>query len=76
MTEQKTAFLGIKIEPDLKSLAEQVSKSRGEGLSSFVRRSILKELASLSFLPDEQKKALGIQLQDAEETDEPEMLAQ
>jgi len=41
-------------------LIKQVSKARGEDLSDFVRRSILKELASLSFLPEDQKKALGI----------------
>jgi len=31
-------------------------------LSDFVRRSIRKELASLSFLSDENKKALGIKV--------------
>jgi len=41
-------------------LIKQVSKARGEDLSDFVRRSILKELASLSFLSEDQKKALGI----------------
>jgi len=37
-----------------------VCKARGEDLSDFIRRSIRKELASLGFLSDEQKKALGI----------------
>ena len=41
-------------------LIKQVSRARGEDLSDFVRRSILKELASLGFLSDDQKKALGI----------------
>lgn len=41
-------------------LIKKVSKARGEDLSDFVRRSIYKELANLSFLSDEQKKALGI----------------
>ncbi len=39
---------------------DKVCNARGEDLSDFVRRAIRKELASLSFLSDEQKKALGI----------------
>lgn len=45
-------------------LVRKVSKARGEDMSDFVRRSIYRELASLSFLPDDQKKALGIKLED------------
>jgi hypothetical protein len=41
-------------------LVKKVSKARGEDLSDFVRRSIYKELATLSFLSNEQKKALGM----------------
>ena len=41
-------------------LIKKISKARGEDLSDFVRRAIYKELADLSFLPDDQKKALGI----------------
>lgn len=43
-----------------KTLLEKVCKARGEDISDFVRRSILKELASLSFLSSDEKKALGI----------------
>jgi uncharacterized protein (DUF1778 family) len=43
-----------------KVLLEKVCKARGEDLSDFVRRSIRKELASLSYLSDEEKKALGV----------------
>ena len=43
-------------------LLEKVSKARGEDISDFVRRAIKKELASLSFLPDYDKKALGVQV--------------
>ncbi len=43
-----------------KALLEKVCKARGEDVSDFVRRSILKELASLSFLSAEEKKALGV----------------
>lgn len=41
-------------------LLKRVCKARGEDLSDFVRRAIYKELANLSFLPEEQKKALGL----------------
>lgn len=44
-------------------LIKKVSKARGEDLSSFVRRAVYRELATLSFLSEEQKKALGIQIQ-------------
>ncbi len=41
-------------------LLKKVAKARGEDLSSFVRRAVYKELASLDFLSESQKKALGI----------------
>ena len=46
-------------EPDVE-LLKKVSKDRGEDVSDFVRRAVYKELASLSFLSDEQKKALEV----------------
>lgn len=46
-------------EEDVK-LLRKVCKYRGENISSFVRRAVLKELAELSYLPNSQKKALGI----------------
>ena len=52
--------LTAKISPDLMELMTTVSKNRGEPRSNLVRRAILKELASLSYLPEDQKKALGI----------------
>jgi uncharacterized protein (DUF1778 family) len=41
-------------------LIRKVCEARGEDLSDFVRRAIYKELAELSFLSEERKKALGI----------------
>lgn len=41
-------------------LLKRVAKARGEDLSDFVRRAVYKELADLSFLSEEQKKALGV----------------
>jgi hypothetical protein len=52
--------IGVRVTPKDKELLEKVSKARGEDLSDFVRRAIKKELASLSFLPDYDKKALGV----------------
>lgn len=52
--------IGVRISEEDRSLLDQVCKARGEDLSDFVRRSIRKELASLSFLSKDQKKALGI----------------
>ena len=47
-------------------LLKKVSKNRGEDISDFVRRAVYKELASLSFLSDEQKKSLGMENRPAE----------
>lgn len=54
--------LGVRVTLEDRRLLEMVCNARGEDLSDFVRRAIRKELASLSFLPDDQKKALGIKL--------------
>jgi len=43
-----------------KRLLEEICKARGEDPSDFVRRAIRKEFASLSYLPEAEKKALGI----------------
>ncbi len=41
-------------------LLNRITNARGEDISDFVRRAIYKELATLNFLPEEQKKALGL----------------
>lgn len=41
-------------------LLRRVSRNRGEDISDFVRRAVYKELASLSYLPVDQKKSLGL----------------
>lgn len=50
----------VRFKPDIKELARKVAKDRGEDLSDFVRRAVKTELARLSFLSDEEKKALGV----------------
>lgn len=52
--------IGVRVSREDRELLDLVCKARGEDLSDFVRRSIRKELASLSFLSDSQKKALGM----------------
>jgi len=58
--EEQTKLLSARVSETLYDQVKEVSKDRGEDLSDFIRRALLKELASLSFLPEEQKKALGI----------------
>ena len=53
-------IIGVRISKEDRELIDQICRARGEDLSDFVRRSIRKELASLSFLSDNEKKALGI----------------
>ncbi len=40
-------------------LIKKVARARGEDLSDFVRRAVKRELARLSYLSDEEKKALA-----------------
>lgn len=56
--------IGLRISEEDKALLEDVCEARGEDVSDFVRRAIRKELASLSFYPDEVKKALGVTVRD------------
>ena len=55
--------VGIRVSEELHTQLKTISNARGEDVSDFVRRAILKELANLSFLSPEQKKALGIKLE-------------
>lgn len=54
--------MGFRVTPELYEMLKTVSRNRGEDVSDFMRRAVLTELARLSFLPDAQKKALGIPL--------------
>lgn len=60
--------LVVRVTGNTERLVRSISKDRGEDISSFVRRAILKELAELSFLSVEQKKALGLKKRDPEQT--------
>lgn len=50
----------MRFEVSIKELARKVAKARGEDLSDFVRRAVKIELARLSFLSEDEKKALGV----------------
>jgi uncharacterized protein (DUF1778 family) len=54
------SVIGVRVTAEDKELLEKVSKARGEDISDFVRRAFRKELASLSYLSDADKKALGV----------------
>ena len=53
-------MIGVRMPSEHIVLLKKVCKARGEDLSDFVRRAIYRELADLSFLPEEHKKALGL----------------
>jgi len=55
-----TKQIGVRLPEQTYSLLKEIAKFRGEDLSDFVRRAIYKELATLSFLSNTQKKALGL----------------
>ena len=52
--------LGFRVTTKLYLKLRSVSEARGEDVSDFIRRAVLKELASLSYLSKDQKKALGV----------------
>lgn len=56
----KTVVIGFRVPVEDKELLEKVCRARGEDISDFIRRAIRKELARLSYYPEEVKKALGI----------------
>ena len=57
---EETVYIGARVEPKLKELVEKVAKERGMNVSDFIRFLVKRELARLSFLPEETKKAFGL----------------
>lgn len=58
--EIETVYIGTRIEPSLKDLVEKVAKERGMNVSDFLRFLVKRELAELSFLSEDTKKAFGM----------------
>ena len=63
--QTETEYIGTRVEPELKRLIQKVAKERGMNVSDFIRFLVKRELAKLSFLPKETKKAFGL-LKEAE----------
>jgi len=59
-TLNNTVIIGFRMETGDAELLKSVCKARREDMSDFIRRAIMKELSCLSFLPEFQKKALGV----------------
>jgi uncharacterized protein (DUF1778 family) len=57
---KRDSRIGIRLPSDDVLLVKRICRSRGEDLSDFVRRAIRTEMAKLSFLKPEYRKALGI----------------
>jgi hypothetical protein len=55
-----TVVMGFRLPKKDKELLEKVCTARREDISDFIRRAVAKELATLSFLTEEEKKALGV----------------
>lgn len=58
--KNKTKIVGIRFRPNHAILLSEVCDSRGEDMSSFIRRATLSELGKLSYLGVNEKKALGL----------------
>ena len=61
----KGVYIGTRVEPRIKVLIEKVAKARGTDVSGFLRFLVNRELAKLSFLSAEDRKAFGM-LEDLE----------
>ena len=56
----KKPIVFARMDQDDVNLIKRVCEMRGEDLSNFVRRAIKLELARLSYLSEDEKKALGL----------------
>lgn len=57
--KSETEIIGAQFDSRTAALLREVCADRGEGISSFIRRAVRKELASLSYLTEREKKSLG-----------------
>lgn len=55
-----TENMGVRFAPGTYELIKKVAILQGVGPCDFVRVSVKRELARLSFLPDEEKKAVEV----------------
>jgi len=52
--------ISVRFTKRIRNLIEKVAHARGSDVSSVIRQAVHQELARLSFLTDEEKKALGL----------------
>ena len=60
MKLKRSSQITIRLEHEIYSLLKRVAQARGEDVSDFVRRAIKRELARLSYLGEEERKALNV----------------
>ena len=61
MRAQKfTEFVSVRLDPPTYALVHKVAEAQGVVVSDFIRRAVKRELARLSFLPSEEKRALEV----------------
>lgn len=60
-------YVGTRLDEKTKRLMETVAAERGMNVSDFLRFLIRRELAMLSFLPTETKKAFGLPVNHSQE---------
>jgi antitoxin component of RelBE/YafQ-DinJ toxin-antitoxin module len=53
-------YIGTRVDSNIKGIVKIVARNRGMDVSDFLRFLVRRELAELSFLPDETKKAFGL----------------
>ena len=57
---RNTIYYGFRMDKETYELIKKVARSRGIDLADLFRELVKRELARLSFLSEEEKKALGI----------------
>jgi len=67
-SSELSEILSIRIRRRDKQLLERICRARGEDPSEFGRRAMRKEFANLCYLPQEEKKALGLSYLDSSRT--------
>ncbi|QGA80882.1 hypothetical protein [Candidatus Nanohalobium constans] len=65
-TDDNNVRIGAKLEKSVLQTLRGFCDARGENISTVIRRSIRRELASHSYLSDSEKKALGVETDDGQ----------
>lgn len=63
---EKMRMVTYKEKESIIDIMDDVASKLGSDRSAFIRKSVRKELARLSYLPDDLKKALGIVVEEKE----------